>query len=60
MIGVIVGKIIAAPIRIINVPVKAAKAVLDMVIGEPVTYEDNAMDDIADVVEKSTRRIFLK
>lgn len=60
MIGVIVGKIIAAPIRIINVPVKAAKAVLDMAIGEPVTYEDNAMDDIADVVEKSTRRIFLK
>jgi len=56
MFGVI-SKIIAAPIRIVNVPVKATKAVLDAMISEPVRYEKNAVDDIADVVEKSVKKI---
>lgn len=47
------GKLIAAPIRLLNVPVKAAKACLDASMAEPIRYEKNALDDIADIVEKS-------
>lgn len=57
MIGKLLGQIVAAPIRIINVPIKLTEAVLDASIGEPVRYEKNALDDIGDVVEKSTQKI---
>ncbi len=51
----IVGKIAAAPIRIANIPVKGAKAVLDAMCDEPVFPERNVIDDIADVVEDSVK-----
>ena len=57
MIGKLLGKIAAMPIRAVNVPVKAAKAVLDAMSDEPVRFEKNAIDDIADVVEKSVKKI---
>lgn len=50
--------LVAAPIRIINVPVKATKAVLDASMGDPVELEDNVLDEIADVVADAVKDIF--
>ena len=57
MIGRLFGKVLVAPIRIINVVVKTTKACLDASISEPVWFEQNALDDIADGIEKSIQKI---
>jgi len=57
MLGKLIGKIIAAPIRVVNIPVKATKAVFDVMCDEPVEFEENALDGIADVVEETARKV---
>ena len=53
----IIGKIVVMPIRAINVPIKATKAIFDALSDEPVRFEKNKVDDIADVVEESIKNL---
>jgi hypothetical protein len=58
MFGGLLGKLVSAPIRIVNIPIKVAKATGDFMCGETnVRVEDNTLDNIADSVEKSAKKI---
>ena len=52
------GKIVAAPIRLINIPVKVGEACFNALSSEPVKFEWNELDKIAEVAEKSVDKIF--
>lgn len=53
----LIGKLVAAPVRIANIPIKVIKAAGDAMCSDPVRFEDNALDDIAEVIEKSVKKI---
>jgi hypothetical protein len=53
----IIGKIVVAPLRAVNIAVKTAKAVIDFSMAEDVTFENNALDALADGIEKEVGKI---
>ncbi|RKY08444.1 MAG: hypothetical protein DRP56_04115 [Planctomycetota bacterium] len=57
MFGKLIAKVVTAPIRIANIPIKATTAAFDVLCDEPVSAQNNAIDDIADVVEDSVRKV---
>lgn len=58
MLKDIIATIISAPIKIVNIPIKAAEATLKASIGEKVEYEYNSLDNIASVIKESVKELF--
>ena len=56
MFGKLLGKIVAAPIRIANIAAKVVVAPAKMMTGDN-PWEDNVVDDIAEGVEESAKKI---
>jgi len=56
MFGDILGKIVSAPVRIANIAAKAVIAPAKMALDED-PWEDNAVDDLAEGIEKSAKKI---
>jgi len=56
MFGSLLGKIIAAPARVVNIAAKAAIAPAKLAMDED-PWEKNSLDDLADGVERSAKKI---
>ena len=54
-----VGRVIAAPVRLANIPVKIAAKVVDASLGGPTSpvkhYDPLALDEVAEAIEDTTK-----
>jgi len=53
MFGKLLGKIVAAPFRLVNIPVKLAEKGMDEMCGETGKSGKNILDDVARTVEET-------
>lgn len=53
----LIGKIVTAPIKIVNAGVKVAGACVDISMGDTPQLRKNACDELTDVVEKAIKEI---
>ena len=56
MFGRLLGKIISAPVRVVNIAAKAVIAPAKMALGEN-PWEDNVADELAEGIEESAKKI---
>jgi hypothetical protein len=56
MLGKILGRLVAAPLRIVNVPVHLGAKVLDE-MGAHFARDENTLDRLAETVEKAATKI---
>lgn len=52
-LGDLVGAVVAAPARILNLPVKVMEAAFD----ERAAEQNNELDDVADAVEEQAKKV---
>lgn len=59
MFGKLLGEIVSAPIKVVNVPVKLAGKAADAVLGEEDCLGgDNCLDDAAEAVQETVEDTF--
>jgi hypothetical protein len=55
MFGKLIGKVLSTPVRLVNIPLKAAQKSLDFMVAEPTRrlkdYDPIALDQVADAID---------